>query len=232
MKYLDKLNPQPNYYIFLTNNVKDNTLNILSIWKKKHPNTDIISLTFRKDLNKILGSPYAIIAMVRQILLNRARKLSVDYAIFLDDDIFIADKDFITKITGNKNSIIGGAYFRTYPHGDILSYLAENERKEESISPYLMRNYQLYKRFKVVAVGGGCMCIGKEVLMDKRVNFYPITEYYKKGTNAEDYAYCVLAGSLGYEVFVDDRFKICHYQEHTARSWRVKEDGSYIDFEY
>jgi len=228
---MDKFNPQPSQYIFMTNNVKDGTLHVIEKWMKKHSNTMIIIRNFPKNITKRIG-PYGAIALVRQILLNTARKLNVDKAIFIDDDIQIADKDFITKMIANDKDIVGGAYFRTYPMGDLMSYLAFNETGEKAHCPYILRNYQLHKLFKVVAVGGGCMCIGKEVLMDKRVNFYPITEYYKKGTNAEDYAYCVLAGSLGYEVFVDDRFKICHYQEHTARSWRVKEDGSYIDFEY
>jgi hypothetical protein len=232
MKYLEKLDPQPDYYIFITNNVTDNTLKVLDAFNKKHPDTKIINFDFPTDIVSRLGSPYGPIAVVRQMLLNQVRKLSVDYAIFLDDDIFLADKDFITKIISNNKDIVGGAYFRTYPHGDILSYLTENDRKEESKSPYLMRNYQLHKLFKVVAVGGGCMCISNKVLMDKRVNFYPITEYYKDGTNAEDYAYCVLAGKLGYEVWVDDRFKVCHYQIHKARPWRVNDKGEYIPFEY
>ena len=168
MKYLDKLNPQPDYYIFLTNNVTDNTLAVLDKFNEKHLDTKIINLSTSPELltNMIKLSPYNVIAIVRQTLLEEARKLNVDYAIFIDDDIFIADKDFITKIISNGKDIVGGAYFRTYPHGDILSYLAENNRKEESKSPYLMRNYQLHKLFKVVAVGGGCMCISKKLIND------------------------------------------------------------------
>ena len=229
---MDKFNPQPSQYIFMTNNVKDGTLHVIEKWMKKHSNTMIIIRNFPKNITKRIG-PYGAIALVRQILLNTARKLNVDKAIFIDDDIQIADKDFITKMIANDKDIVGGAYFRTYPMGDLMSYLAFNETGEKAHCPYILRNYQLHKLFKVVAVGGGCMCIDKKVLNDKRVNFFPIVDY---GLNAakpsEDFAFCILAGKLGYGVFTDDRFKICHYQIHSPRPWRMKNKQEYIDFEY
>lgn len=236
MKYLDKLNPQPTYYIFLTNNVKDNTIGVLNKWKLRHNNTKIIDLNLSVQLlnNIVKLSPYGVIALIRQTLLDEARKLNVDYAIFFDDDLFIADKDFITQITSDNKDIVGGAYFRTYPMGDLMSYLAKNESGEKQYCPFILRNYQLHKLFKVVAVGGGCMCIDKKVLMDERVNFYPIVEYnFNQKNSSEDFAYCLLASKYGYEVWSDDRFKLCHYQIHKARPWRMKEGNKeYIDFEY
>ena len=110
LAYLDKLEPKPKYYIFLENNSTDDTLNLLYYWKSNHPNTEIIRLWFKKDA---VTSPYEIIGLVRQMLLDRARKLGVDFAIFIDDDIFLAEKDFIAKITRHGKDLVGGAYFRS-----------------------------------------------------------------------------------------------------------------------
>jgi glycosyltransferase involved in cell wall biosynthesis len=215
LSYFDKLYPQPTYYIFMTNNVKDNTLTILDKWFDNHEDSIVIVRNFPKDINK--DSPYTGIALARQILLDKARELNVDYGIFIDDDIFLADEDFITKITRNKKDIIGGAYYREYQRGKFLSYLVINDGKSKFF------NKQFFNTFEVAAVGGGCMCISNRVLMDKRLNFYPIAQYNPDvNKNAEDFSYCVSACKLGYEVWVTDQLKICHYQIHNARPWRVK----------
>lgn len=224
LQYFDKLNPQPTYYIFMVNNVKDDTITVLDNWFNKHQNVIVIHKDFPKDITKRLG-PYSGIALARQLLLNEARKLNVDYAIFIDDDIFLADEDFITRITKNNKDIIGGAYYREYQRGSFLSYLVVNNGKAK------FYDKQFFTTFEVAAVGGGCMCINNKVLMDKRINFFPITKY--SGDCAEDFSYCILAGSLGYEVWIDDRFKICHYQVHKEdRPWKKKNDMEYVDFEY
>jgi GT2 family glycosyltransferase len=85
---------------------------------------------------------------------------------------------------------------------------------------------------KVAAISGGCMCISNKLLMDKKVNFYPIIDYYNTEHAGEDFAYCVTARNNGYEVWVNDCFKICHNQVHKARPWRVNDKGEYIDFKY
>ena len=213
LAYFDKLDPQPKYYIFLENNSSDDTLNLLYYWKSNHPNTEIIRLWFKKDA---VTSPYEIIGLVRQMLLDRARKLGVDFAIFIDDDIFLAEKDFITKITRHGKDLVGGAYFRSYPQGDFLSYLAFGK------VGYVLRSYQKFRLQEIAAISGGCMCIGKKLLMDKRINFSPILNNY-----SEDFGYCARAMSYGYKIYIDDSFKICHYQIHEARAWRKG-----VKFEY
>ena len=208
--------------MFLGSDSTDSTVEVIDYWKTLYPNT--ISINFNKDRLKEPIGTYDKIALVRQLLLEEARKLNVDYAIFVDDDMFIANRNFIETITGFNKDIVGGAYYREYPSGKFLSYLDVNKRSRGSTTkrthPYLLRNYLKLKLMKVVAVGGGCMCISNKVLMDTRVNFYPIHQYCK-GVNAEDYAYCLLASKCGYKTWVYDGFNICHYQLHEARSWRI-----------
>ena len=233
LDYISWLNPQPSWYIFAENNSTDATMSVLFDWKMKHPNTKIIRLWFKPDAIKQLGNPYAIIGIMRQFLLMKARTLNVDFAIFVDDDILLADKNFLPRITKHKKDLVGGAYFRSYPKGNLLSYLAFNTYKNKNSHPYRLRNFQMFKLSKVAAISGGCMCISKKLLMDTRANFYPIPDHYNTGHAGEDFAYCVTARDLGYEVWVDDTFRICHFQDHEARPWR-KAVGSddYIEFEY
>jgi GT2 family glycosyltransferase len=229
---MKKLNPQPSYYRFVTNNNTDGTLSVLYDWCVQYDNSDYKELWFKKDAIKVLGNPYGVIGIVRQTLLKMARILNCQYTVFIDDDIFLADKDFISRITAHDKDLVGGAYYRSYPQGELMSYLAFNTKKSKKERPYILRNYQTFKLQKVAAVSGGCMCISNKLLNDKRVNFFPIPDYYNTGHAGEDFSYCVTARKYGYDVFVDDSFRICHYQKHEARPWRVDKNGKYIDFKF
>jgi len=240
LEYLEGLNPQPTYYVIAENNSTDNTMSVIFDWLKfKHPeNSKLIRLWFKDNARDILNNPYGIIGIMRQILLKKTRLLNVDYAIYIDSDIFIADKDFIKRMTKYKKDLVAGAYFRSYPQGELLSYLDFNKGKNKDTHPYVLRNYQKFKLQRVAAVSGGCLCISKKLINDLRVNFVygedmKIPDYYGTGHAGEDFAYCETARRNGYNIWVDDSFRICHYQEHgDPRPWRVNKDGKYIEFQY
>lgn len=225
LNYLHNLEPQPKHYLFFTNNNTDGTVETINKWKEVHPNSILLNLDFDKKTLQLLlhKNPYNIIGLARQLLLNKTRKLNVDYAIFIDDDILIADRNFISRITEHNKDIVGGAYYRSYPSGDFLCYLTFNKGKNKDTHPYILRNYLKKALFKVAATSGGCLCLSKKVIMDKRLNFFPIIDYYHTGKAGEDFSYCEGARRLGYNIWIDDTFQLCHYQIHKeARPWREK----------
>lgn len=208
---MDHLDPQPDKYIFLENNSEDDTLEILFDWKRGHP-TEIIRLWVREDAVQVLGQKYAMVALVRQMLLDRARNLDVDYAVFVDDDIFIPYTDFVTRITSWKKQLVGMAYpLFSGHHGLCLSPIWINDGPRRETYPMRVRTFCAGFE-EVYAVGGGLMCIGKRLLMDRKVNFLPLSFAYGRPF-AEDIGYCHKARQHGYKVYVDGPFLLGHYIE-------------------
>jgi len=117
---LYRLDPQPEKVIFCENNSTDNTLELIENFQLPH---EIIRVWFKPDATK--GQPYEGIANVRQLLLTRARRPDVKFAIFLDDDCIPQDKNFIEKFLDdmyydNNLDIVGGSYTRDFPEGTLV----------------------------------------------------------------------------------------------------------------
>lgn len=228
---MDELDPQPDKYVFLENNSEDDTLTILTEWRKKH-SAEIIRLWFREDAVQILGQKYGIIGLVRQMLLDRARKLDVDYAVFVDDDIYIQYSDFITRITAWKKHLVGVPYpVLTGDHGLRLSpvwhNLGPNRRKLPRKVKTVCHEFE-----EVFAIGGGIMCISRKLLMDTRVNFLPLS-FGKPKPFAEDIGYCHVAKKHGYKTYVDGSMLVGHYVETIPQKmWQKEAWLGNSDFEY
>ena len=221
---LDMLDPQPDKYVFLENNSTDDTLE--TIQKFNRPK-EIIRLWFVKDTIKRLGNPFAIMGIVRQFLLKKARQINLDYAIFLDDDILVYDEDFIERITSKGKDIIGGPYLRSSEYGMWLAtvFWGKDEKGEFKGHRKSCKGLK-----KVCWTSTGCLCLSHKIIQDRRVNFYPLLE-----GAGEDFGYCIKANELGYEVWLDCTVKLGHYARlNQKRPWMVK-DGKpheYVEFEY
>lgn len=210
LQYLEDLNPQPYKYIFLENNSEDDTLKVLVEWGKNHP-TEIIRLWFAENTYQILGTKYGAIGHVRQILLDRARKMDVDYVIFMDSDIIIPYTDFITQITSWKKDLIGVPWpmFRRN-HGLCLSPIWINHGLDRETKPQIVKT--VCSGFEeVYGVAGAGTCISRKLLMDKRVNFLPLID--SPQVFSEDIGYCVTARKHGYKCYVDGSLLLGHYVE-------------------
>lgn len=208
LQYMEDLDPQPDKYIFLENNSEDETLKLLVKWQRTHP-TEIIRLWFTKNTYQILGTKYGVIGQLRQILLDRARKLDVEYAIFVDSDILIPYTDFITRLTSWKTHLVGGVspIFRG-THGLCLSAVWFNFGSERETKPHACKT--VCDGFEeVYSVGTAAMCISRELLMDKKVNFLPIIT--NPQLHSEEAGYCVRARERGFKVYVDGSLLLGHY---------------------
>lgn len=218
LQYLDELEPQPSKYVFSENNSEDEALQVIAEWQKTHP-TEIIRLWFKENAGQILGNRYGVIGHIHQILLNRARKMDVDYAIFMSNDVFIPYTDFITRITSWKKDLVGVAVpvFRE-GRGLCLSPTWINDGPERDIKPQIVKT--MCNGFEeVYSVGGAGMCVSRKLLMDKRVNFMPLLK--KPQCYSEDIGYCFKARSFGYKCYVDGSLFLGHYVEAKRKSiWR------------
>lgn len=234
-RYLRRLNPQPYKYIFFTNNNLDSTLELLLQWKLKRP-TEIISLWFRKDAIKVLANPYAIIGLARQTLLERARHHDADYAVFIDDDVFIADTNLLERITAWNKPIVGGPYIRKFPEGNFLASKWINLTQARKKFPYRLKRKCVGFQ-EVLMTSAGCMCINRELLHDDRVKFYPVE---MTSDTSEDFGYCLRARKYGYKTYLDCTLRLGHYiRPKIKKPWTVKHQAKdkfskseYHPFEY
>ena len=165
--------------------------------------------------------------------------MDIDYAIFIDSDILIGDIDFITKVTECKYDvlnkeissfdILGGAYYGMSFNGK--KYLSALTKYKDNVIEHYLGIHEVY------AVGGGCLCLSKKIIMDKRINFYPLIERrtFNQGelavNTSEDFGYCFQATDNGYKCYLDNTLNIGHYKNEYYRAW-TRINGGYIDFEY
>jgi len=229
--HLEKLQPQPTYYIIMENNSTDKTMDILKIWKLYHPNTIIIRLWFVKNALKKLGNPYAIIGLARELLLKKVRQLNVDYAIFIDDDIIVKQTDFITRITKHNLPIVGGPYLRTFSIqvddkiGEVGVYIASKWFNNTPEGKYLLKSGCEPKLQEVAMTSAGCLCLNKTIIQDKRLHFYPV-----RPNCSEDFGFCLESRDLGYKVYLDGTIQLDHMFKGYRKPWT--ETVTTIDFEF
>jgi len=217
LKLMDELDPQPSKYVFLENNSEDDTLQVLTEWQRTHP-SEILRLWLREDAVQVIGQKYGVIGLIRQMLLDRARKMNVDYAVFMDDDIFIPYTDFITRITAWRKHLVGTPYpyFAQYEGLRLSPIWFQNGHSTQQVAKTVCDGFN-----EVHSVAGGVMCISRTLLMDDRVNFLPLidTEQRKLG---EDIGYCVKARQQGYKVYVDCSMIMGHYVETVRqKAWHA-----------
>lgn len=238
---LRRLDPQPDLYIFAENNSTDETLQLISSFDRSK---EILRFWFRDNALDFCETRFDLIGIVRQFLLQRARQLNPDFAIFLDSDILVESTDLITLLTrivlpaeiGPDMCLVGGPY-PGFSHTlsvrlDALSYgwKGGNISWQEGNARRPITTLE-----EIVATGGGCMCLPRRLIQDRRVNFYPVetSEYEseelkqdlaKQGlpNMGEDYTYCYRARALGYHVVMNWDVYLDHlYDDYKSRTWSM-----------
>lgn len=219
---LYRLHPQPDMYLFSENNSTDNTLQILwSFARRKR----IVRSRFRKNYYEKSDTRYDIIGAVRQQLLQLARTVDPEYAVFLDSDVWPQTRKLIPLLTRHGKDIVAGPIFRHYPQGMFLNCLW---RGEQGKYRYRLMPETHDPIEQVLAVGGGCMCLSRQVLQDTRVNFYPVKRPWLNEECSEDYGYCLDASRFGYTCWLDTTIPLKHFSPMTERQrkpWLVDATG-------
>jgi len=200
-RFLYKLDPQPELYVFAENNSHDNTLELIRKFKKPHK---VIRVWFRKDAVTISENRYVPIAHVRQLLLTFARCYDPDYAIFLDSDVCPRTKELINNLTTWKKDIVGGSYLRPFPEGLFLASKWEVPEHPNARIYYRKPRLPLDEPHVTSA---GCMCLSRKIIQDNRINFYPM---YREHAS-EDFGYCLQAREQGYKIYLDSTAELIHF---------------------
>jgi len=185
-----------------------------------------------------IEEPYAGVAIARQYLLKRAIELmmsdeSYTHALFLDSDVYINDPDGIKRLANWGADILGGSYLRIFPEG---VYLASKFQFDGPNDVRLVKDV-FYSISIPYITSGGCLLLSRKAVLDERLRFFPIWKFrteinvYAENTS-EDFGFCLLASSLGYKIFLDGTVSLTHYCGPKERSFRVDENGKYIDFKF
>ena len=227
LRHCKSLEPQPEKYIFCENNSQDNTIDVIKNFDRPK---ELIRFWVRDDAIKVLGNPYSIIAIARDMLLKRARQLDPDYAIFIDSDITMFYPHFIDQITCHIKDIIGAPYLRPFPVGMFLA----SKWNRGSKKLWYKRSCKGFQECAVTS--GGCLCLSRKVIRDKRLSFTPIWKDKQKAS--EDFSFCIRARKLGYKIWIDCNIKVGHYATASDyKPWMIKrnkqgENIGYVDFSY
>ena len=244
-----QMDPQPDKWIFCENNSPDDTIHKLAQFKRPH---ELIRFWVRRDANLYMDTPYDLIAIARQFLLQRARQLDPDWAVFIDSDIEVISPNLLDLLTsheghdfdinGHEVDIIGAPYLRYSDEGLWLActwrlpygpMIGKHSLKLKAP----MRMWDTW----LASVGGGCMALSRRILQDRRLNFYPVRRPELGFETAEDLGYCLDARRLGYVIGLDASVKLGHSNIirllqvaiHADRSWCVDaSSGKPLIFEY
>ena len=199
---LYRLSPEPDLYVFLESDSTDRTLEVLD---RFHRPKEIIQLDFPNRPKY----GYEIIAKVRQRLLERARELGPDYAIYLDSDVRVRSEDLIARLTSWGKEIVGASYLRRMPipgHPEIPLVIQSFFPKENMLSS---RDLRFYKErgplLEVAVAGAGCLCLSRTVVDDSRLNWVPVIK------GSEDESWCQKATDAGYKIYLDTTILLDHY---------------------
>ena len=244
---LYRLDPQPDLYVFTENNSTDGTFNLIQrfdrpkkVIRLQFPNEAARSGCLRSDNHP--ETVHDIIGAIRQILLQVARQLDPDFAVFLDSDVRVMTHDLIPRLTrwGDKADIIGGPVPRptfTRPAGTSLPPSIVRVFAALDFNWLMSSQRPLVEIGEQLVVGAGCMCLPRQVIQDRRLNFYPCLQddlppdsplvKYDASLDPrlahypEDVAFCLHARNLGYRVALDWSIFLDHWVDDRAKPWTI-----------
>jgi hypothetical protein len=234
-KMVKALDPRPEKVIFCENNSTDRTLELVWNWDYPH---EVIRIWTRDDA----ATPerkYEVIAQVRDLLLDRARQLDPDYAIFLDYDVFPVSRDLIARLTSHGKDAVGGVYRRcAYPNQMWIcgAFLIE-PLLEKRIPKRLRADLRRRSKRGEVAVqlsnctpelhpalgaGMGCFRISQRIIRNRNVYFHPTIEGM-----SEDYSFCDRILREGFEIYLDGGARLLHAYPTPSkeRPWLIRGGG-------
>ena len=239
--FLYLMDPQPDKWIFCENNSPDDTIYRLAQFKRPH---EVLRFWVRRDARHLLETEYDVIGIARQLLLQRARQLDPDWAVFIDADIQVVTPNLLDMLTSHDDAdIVGGPYLRWYSNPSSPNIpnllLACNWPLPDDSAIRSFAQFLAGPKMKwdtgLLSVGGGCMALPRRVLQDRRLNFYPVL-HPEIGPCSEDYGYCVAAKKLGYVIGLDASARVMHptitLDLFYDKPWMVDENGKTPTFEY
>ena len=226
LEFISRLDPKPTKVIFCENNSTDRTVEIINNYKGSK---EIIQFNVKRDF--LYGKhTHTVIAMARQKLLERARELSPDYAMYVDSDILLLQRDTIQRIHDRELDFMGIPYYRHFVGGIFLSSLTVKDGKIRE------HTYLETDLFRPYAISGGTMILSRSAIQDTRLHFYPIHNIVAANMS-EDFSFCVLARSQKYEIYLDKRIYVNHIipASMRAKAWAygpTSEGYKLIEYKY
>jgi len=220
LQAMKDLRPQPDRYVFLENNSQDETLRLL--WNFPGPK-ELIRLWLRSGRHEAM-------AEIRQILLDRARRMDPENAIFLDSDVKPISKDLVEKLTAQSQfDVLGGPVQipadPSFLYNVFVPVPGSADARFPLGYPVLLGTKPTHRQWPIheaLAVGAGCMRISRRLLQDRRVNFHPYTPANNVPGRTfyqfEDLAYCNLALSFGYRIAVDLSLCLTHRPSYLTKT--------------
>jgi len=153
------------------------------------------------------------LAVYRNVLMDRAKSDGVDFAIFLDNDV-VPPSNAIDWFTEDGQDICGGMVKTLNAANEVV--FGFGDFREPFFSGLIWASEVPKEKLSEVGfVNTACMCLSHRALRDKRLRFPIISVPIQGGESrviSEDHAFCHLARSLGYKIFVDNRVKCQHFR--------------------
>lgn len=224
---LNKLDPQPDRYVFSENNSIDDTLEML-VSAPLGPPHEVLRVWFAKDAVKRTGR-YTPMAHIMQLLLTRARQLDPDFAIISACDVFVRTPDAVEILTAWNVDCIAARIVRWFPGGLFIS--------AKWAHPYRKDLYRMARLWKQpfddtpLMVGFGLVCLSRRLIQDRRINFYPIPPSPIPGDQcSEDFGYCMQMRKYEYKCCLDGIVSADHVvydEKHQVKAWTKDEEFEY-----
>ena len=223
LEAVSKLYPKPEYYLFAENNSRDNTLDILEEFQIA--NKEILRVWFRRDATSLVSRPHTILGIVRDLLKTRAKQLDLDYALCLDSDIVLLDRDILPRLIVHKKDVIGVPYRRYFPEPSniCLGTLFDNNT--------LRKVPRVYGLDEVSATSAGCLMLSKEIIQDENLAFANV--WNNNPLWSEDFGFCRQCRDKVYRIYIDSSIKIYHMIDETLvqKPWTLGPSG-YTSFSF
>lgn len=149
-----------------------------------------------------------LVPFARERLAESALETGCEYLFMVDDDM-LAPPDLFYRLQANDKDICAALAFTRNPDHKPVVYESYDELDKVTNNHYgftrYVMNYPRNTLFRCDAVGFGAVLIKTKVLRKMKKPWF----FGMEGTG-EDVAFCVKAGKLGFEVWMDSRIKLGH----------------------
>jgi hypothetical protein len=159
-------------------------------------------------------SRFGELAFYRNMLLDKARELKPDQAIFVDSDM-VPPRGFLDRLRADGKDVCAGMvktfnnnWDEVYGYGTFREpwFTGLDWRRHHDNEGNLLR---------VDFANSACLALGWRVLADERAKFEPLWVDFQgaKVLLSEDSSFCRLLGELGYRIWVDELVRCSHLRK-------------------
>jgi len=218
------------YHVFVTNNCTDKSNQIIDAYLRRHPGRKI-SWDYPPDFIEKMGDPYSGIAIARQRLLREARTLMGSEStrtLFLDDDIIFLKPESLTRLISQEKQVISGCYMRVFDQKE-KPVIAALWLEEDGSWVKIRKPMGLMKPDLVSA---GCLLLSGDVVLDKRLHFWPIFKPPGMVDVSEDFGFSLLLKKFGYKIYLDGGVLPGHFIRSSIDKPWLQSSKKYIPFKY